>query len=340
MRGDTIQDYMLDLRKELVVRGVGQGRLEEILLETQAHLEESGDPSNFASPKAYAKAMADELGRRKFTLWPAITSGLCAWALAYCPDSIGRTHVILIGFVVFMVGFHCRKFQFGQFFALFGVQTVIVTAYYILTCFPIPYGDPWDESLSSMVPKSERVTDLAILEKEVASRKMWLDRFDRSAKVFSGKNVLRQVPADLLYKGHYPAPMLLEGLAEGNEDAIVHEVINKPDGTVEQHDDTMYSDSFAQAIKDWNPEQSRFYKRGLVEQLSMRRVRLNSLLMAPSLTLEERFQPCFHMASLVALYTAWLGFLAGNFGWLIYCSSRLLQRMARRRRLGVSGLAQ
>ena len=259
-----ISAYLGHLRKELIVQGLPAKKVEEVLSETDSHLEEMLEGAGveeaplllrqFGNAKALAKSIAAEHERSSLSrwyLWPAgFTFGACLLLKSPVIDTFYRAfaqlpwsgiYFIICAIVLGILGFKARKPLFGQ-FVLVGAGIFIVwTLWAAATSYPVATfrgkseaSPEWYEPIS----RGHTAEFESRLNMDISREQEIIRRVKLGKAVFSSANVGQAVPVELAFRGQYLLP---EAVYELNLDA-------KP-ASINR---TLLTSSWDEAAKSWN----------------------------------------------------------------------------------------
>ncbi len=357
-----IRDYLLQLRKELVVLGLSEERVNEVLAETEAHFAEMAADieatsefnfqtmvGEFGPADTMAKNIAKEYERSDSTrrfLWPALFTGAMFglmrlgapwWLSPWIPQDLaykGFLALCVIGFVV--LGFLARKPSAGQFVVLGAILVVGGTALTAITSFPVGVysgsdngkGPSWYQSASRSNPDSFLKQE----ESDIAKAKLIVERMKVGKSVFVAKNEGQKVPDYLAYNGRYWKP---EGLRELS--------LGIPPGRLGP---SLSASTWAEAVQDWNGlEPSQAYNMAdwnikmAPNTIYGDRRTIASFYSSQSRPFMNQLRLDFQVEAAPALFACGCAFLITNGGWLLWLVVQALKCASRRMRYTNTSIA-
>ena len=226
-----IDNYMANLRKELVVSGLCGANLAQVLAESHTHLIEAMETANpqngleaervireFGSSKLLAKRLSKEYRRKsaqRFLVWPPVVV-MITMILMRCPlmNYIGHFATISMiagGVALFLLGVRARRLVIIEFVALALGLTVFETIWYTATSYPVIHTSLRNMSYYEPVGRNQVKEETAFWTKRIAQSQEIIRQVGVGRQVFTARNTSQIVPAYLMYQGKYWLP---EGVRE------------------------------------------------------------------------------------------------------------------------------
>lgn len=189
MDDPRILSHLRRLRFQLLIRGVGKSRVDQILAETVQHLQEDleesggdvvGAIARFGDPVLFAKSLVKaERGWRSFYPYPVILTVLAL----FVPQSPGLWNIrlfgnlmsvptfvwIVCGVLLCATGFVARRILMGQFVALWTLLTLGFTVFHAQNSRPVIFVQESGYHEVQFIPRGSPMTS--------ATQEAWVGRY-------------------------------------------------------------------------------------------------------------------------------------------------------------------
>lgn len=339
-----VRTYLVDLRRELAIQGLGRKRIEAVLEETYSHLQEAmaaAEPSTdlaaervieqFGRAPAMAKALAaqeDRSNAKRRFLWPALyflaaflTFTLTPYMMfRFFHDRIwfGTLFLLISAGVLGALGFLARRPVFSQFAAVAGLLVIGQTGWYSTTSIPVErYG--WYQP----VKRADSGRFIDDIQAQIARGNQVIDKVKRGQAVFMASNVAKITPGEFVFRGNYMTPEAVRELTIGIDPDVIQPAL--------------FARTWRDAVKAWNEVTPGRGWSGAEEVLRMQPdsiiadqralanfewMREQPLIVQLGVDLKMTLLPTSAMGTMALLAT--------NAGWFLWLMLRGLGRVRRR----------
>jgi len=357
-----IQRYAADLRRELLVQGFNDTRVDEIVGESTAHLEEamaaagpqSADEARqvirqFGSASVLATRLSAE------ELRPAMR-GRFLWPMVFLPPAlylsmnplpqarifhgslyIGTLYLLISAAILFVMGLRARRPLFGQFAALAVGMIVCQVAWYGATSYPVAYGPAGHPEWYEAVPRSGYDREISAMNSGIARERDIIGQISRGQRVFSGAAASKSVPAAFSFQGQYwlPEGVREVGLGIGQENISKGLLTSSWSTAVGAYNGSFGGRTGVTALM-WEGDAARLLRQ-IPEEIAQEQRSMDYLKWIRTQPLSVQLLADYRMVQLRTVVFVALGALCTNAGWFVWVLFRMLARLRRRIFYGAGG---